>query len=477
MPGKEKNLCCDTWRKIAIMLKSLTLTILLILSSIVAAHASQPLELTVYQNGVALVNEVRSVELDAGHGELALSELPKALRFGTLLVESASAPKGFRALSTQFHPGGISSAALLERRIGSELEFVLPDSHDADSRRVVKAKLLGIEGSRALLELEDGTMWIGPYEAVMLESAPDGAVLKPVMNLRYGNSGPEKQNLALSYLTDGFDWNAEMVLKKKGDKYAMSGWATIVNRSGKAYDDARVLLVAGDVRASAPTNGRMMLKAAAMEADMAAAPMPQQNRFGQWHVYDAGKGFSLPDGASTRLALFEVQDMPVERRLFARGSVSLSPRGTVEQRPLDVQLVLRNQGTGMPLPSGVVRVYEPGPHGALLFAGESGIGNIPQKGKATLNLGRAFDVTMDRRQTEFSKTGKNRYTVAYEVTFRNVRPEAANVVLEERVPGQWNIVSASPKPEKKDAATLRYNLNVPGNQSVSVTYKLHIELR
>lgn len=459
------------------MLKSLLLSFSLLLLFPVFATASESLVLTVYQGGTALVNDVRSFELESGTGETAVSGLPETMRFGSLLVRSVTAPKDFRIVFTRFHSGGLSSADVLRRNIGNTLKFVLPGEHEADSRRVVKARLLGIEGGHALLEMDDGGMWIGPYEAVMLDSTPKDAVLAPLLTWKYSNKGPKKQDVALSYLADGLDWDAEMVLTDHGGRFSMGAWATIENRSGNRFEDARVMLVAGEVRTGRPTAPVMRNKAFAVEMDMAAAPMPERSSFGQWHLYDAGKGYTLPTGASTRIALFEVDDMPVTRWLYARNNVGLSPRRDVEQRPLNIKLKLENRGTGQPIPSGVVRVYEPGPNGGSLFAGETNIGNVPEKGKATLDVGRAFDVTMDRRQTEYRKTGKRSYVVAYEVTLNNARDDAADVVLDERVPGEWEITSSNIKPEKKDSATMRYSLKVPGKGKAVVTYRLEVELQ
>lgn len=442
------------------------------------AVAASPAELTVYQNGTVLVREVRGFELPEGTGEIAVMGLPRSLRPGTLTAESVTAPKLFRVLSSQFRPGGLSSSQILQRRIGKTVQAVLPDTRDTDSRNVAEARLLGVEGSRALLELEDGRMWIGPYEAVMLESAPADAVLSPVMTWRFRNTGPQKQDVALSYLADGMDWNADMVLTRRdGGRWSLKAWATMRNQSGRNFESVRLRLVAGEVRSGAQRPvPRNMLKAEAMVMD-AAPGVPSRSEFGQWHLYDAGKGFSLPQGAVTQVLLFEVPDMPVRRRLVAESSVGVSPRPGTVRRPLEVRLEVDNEHSDQPMPAGTVRVFEPGPDGTPLFAGEDAISGVPEGGKANLRLGRAFDVTMARRQTDFSRSGKHRLSAGYELTLKNARGEKAAVRVRERIPGQWKLLSSSAESRREDAGTLVFDLDVPKNDTVKLTYRVQVELK
>lgn len=462
------------------MLKSFVMSFVIVFSASSICLAADSLSLTLYQNGTALVRDVRSLNVPGPSGELTVKDFPRTMQPGSFMADSVSEPGMFRIAASEFRPGGISSSDVLNRYMGKELAFVLPDTRDVDSRRVVKARLLGLEGKTALLSMDDGSMWIGPYEAVMLESTPEDAVLAPVMNWQYVNRGSEQQDVALSYLTSGLDWDAEMVLREEQNgTYSMQAWAALTNNSGKRFDNVRLFLVAGDVqRQQRAVSANLMRKSMVMMESADAAPVaPQRSEFGQWHLYDVGSGVAVAEGAVTRISLFDVETMPVKRRLYASSHVGLNPRKSVEQRPLEVQLVLSNDGTGQPVPAGSVHVYEPGPDGVPLFAGEASIGAIPEGGKATLRLGQAFDVTMDRKQTIFRKTGKQHYVVGYSVTLNNARNKPAHVVLEEQVPGQWKVVKTSLESQRKDAATMAFDVDVPGEGSLTLTYTLDIELQ
>ena len=63
----------------------------------------------------------------------------------------------------------------------------------------------------------------------------------------------------------------------------------------------------------------------------------------------------------------------------------------------------KTAGLGLPLPAGVVRVYQRDSAGGAQFVGEDRIDHTPRNETLRLRLGNAFDVTADKKQT-FSRT-------------------------------------------------------------------------
>jgi len=65
--------------------------------------------------------------------------------------------------------------------------------------------------------------------------------------------------------------------------------------------------------------------------------------------------------------------------------------------------------------------------------------------------------------------------VAFEVEIRNHKNEPVTVGILEPVPGDWRVVSSSHPWRKQDAHTLRFDVKVPADKAVKVTYKVHVE--
>ena len=78
----------------------------------------------------------------------------------------------------------------------------------------------------------------------------------------------------------------------------------------------------------------------------------------------------------------------------------------------------------MPMPAGVVRVYQADSKGGVQFVGEDRIDHTPKDETLNLKIGNAFDVVCERKQIDFEKIAGNVYEVEYEITLRNHKADA-----------------------------------------------------
>src|SRR2546427_6299484 len=90
---------------------------------------------------------------------------------------------------------------------------------------------------------------------VGLRELPKGLITRPTLVWRVRAPSGGERELEVSYMTGGLDWHAEYVavLEEDGSSLELSGWASVENRSGATYDDAKLKLVAGTIHpASVP---------------------------------------------------------------------------------------------------------------------------------------------------------------------------------------------------------------------------------
>ena len=73
----------------------------------------------------------------------------------------------------------------------------------------------------------------------------------------------------------------------------------------------------------------------------------------------------------------------------------------------------------MPMPAGVLRVYQQDSKGGMQFVGEDRIMHTPKDETLNLKIGNAFDVVCERKQIDFQKIAINVYEFEYEITLRN----------------------------------------------------------
>jgi hypothetical protein len=133
-------------------------------------------------------------------------------------------------------------------------------------------------------------------------------------------------------------------------------------------------------------------------------------------------------------------------------------------------------GLGLPLPKGVVRVYQRDAQGRAQFIGEDRIDHTPRNEKVRLRLGSAFDVTADKKQTDFQvrpQPGRHdAHESAYEIVLRNAKAEAVTVTVREPVPGDWTMLQESQRHAKVAAGTAQWQVSVPAGGSSTLSYRV-----
>ena len=70
----------------------------------------------------------------------------------------------------------------------------------------------------------------------------------------------------------------------------------------------------------------------------------------------------------------------------------------------------KKSNLGLPLPKGTIRAYKKDNSGKAIFIGEANIGHTAEGETARLRVGRAFDVSGERVQTDYKKEGLGKHT-------------------------------------------------------------------
>ncbi|NLG11691.1 MAG: DUF4139 domain-containing protein, partial [Elusimicrobia bacterium] len=130
----------------------------------------------------------------------------------------------------------------------------------------------------------------------------------------------------------------------------------------------------------------------------------------------------------------------------------------------------KENGLGIPLPKGTVKVYKADIDKTLQFIGENSIDHTPKDEKISLYLGNAFDIVGERKITDHKRIATNLYRDSYEITLRNHKKEQVVVRVIERQWGDWQIIQKSQDYKKEDANTLIFEAKVPADGEVKITY-------
>ena len=120
--------------------------------------------------------------------------------------------------------------------------------------------------------------------------------------------------------------------------------------------------------------------------------------------------------------------------------------------------------------------YKKDKQGNAQFVGEDHIDHTPKNEEVSLKLGDAFDVTANKKQTDFKKAsayGKYNYAFesAYEIELKNAKPEAVTVVVREPIPGDWKMLDESHSHQKVASGTAEWKIKVPAEGKSVLTYR------
>jgi hypothetical protein len=130
---------------------------------------------------------------------------------------------------------------------------------------------------------------------------------------------------------------------------------------------------------------------------------------------------------------------------------------------------------GKPLPSGVVRVYARDSKGAAQFVGEDRIEHTAKNEKLKLRLGEAFDITAERKQTNYKRIADNASESAWRIDLRNAKDEPVTVRVQEPMPGDWEMVQESQKHSKDSARVASWNVTVPPGDKAVLEYTVRVK--
>ena len=435
---------------------------------------------TIYNDDLALVKDARRVRLGRDVNQLAWREVSAQMRPETAQLRNVGNPAGFRLLEQNFDFDLLTPQKLLEKYVGREVSVIRTHpTSGAETRET--ATVLATNGG-VVLKFAD-RIEPGVPGRLAFPGVPDTLRDTPTLVISLVNPTPGTQNLELSYLTTGLSWRADYVaeLNANDNQLDLNGWVTLTNQSGATYPNARLQLVAGDLNRVRDAQAVPRATMAAKAAD--AAEMQQESLF-EYHLYTLQRPTTLADNQTKQVALMSANRVPVRKQFLLEGANHYysGQYGEIGQKikvGVFVEFDNRGEGLGVPLPKGVIRVYKKDSQGNALFVGEDRIEHTPKNETVRLKLGDAFDVTADKKQTDFQKlggTGRYNYVFesAYEIVLKNAKPEAVTVTVREPMPGDWIMVSESQPHTKRAAGTAEWKVSVPAEGQATLTYRVRV---
>lgn len=463
---------------------------------------------TIYNQNMGLVREVREFEVPSGAAELAYEDVTAQIRPETVHFKDLSSGQAIRVLEQNYRYDILAPTSLIQRYVGEAvtLVHVVPGTGEVQRRQATLLSIGDVTGAtygggygigtaaysnpwEYVYDFGGEVSFGGDWRIVVPSEVPAGFVSRPTLFWQIEAPAAGRRRVEASYLTNGMNWQADYVLVLSGDgaKGDLTGWVTLTNDSGITFDDAQLKLVAGDVNIAPPAGQAFPMRAARMmvAADAAQAPAPgfvEEGMF-EYHLYTLQRPTDLRDREQKQIELLSGSAIPIERhyRLYSQPYWYVSEvSGIQENLHPDVWLEFVNAetvGLGVPLPAGTVRVYETeaGRGGGRQFLGEDAILHTAREERVKLRTGSAFDIVVDRRQTDYEVIGSDAVSTEWELKLRNRKATPVTVEVREPTSGDWEIVSSSLPFVKESSREVRFDVVLPPDREVVLTYRIRVE--
>ncbi len=355
------------------------------------ATAQGDVAVTIYNNGQALVQDVRRLDIARGRSRIEFPDVSAQIRPETL----SFAAEGAGIVEQNFDFDLLTPAKLMEKAIGQTVTLIRTNpATGAETRE--RATVLSTAGG-AVVKIGDRIEVLrddGLPVRTIFDRVPPNLRARPTLSVMVESASGGARPASIRYLTPGLGWSADYVAlfdEAKGS-IDMQGWVTLTNNTGTTFHQARTLLVAGSpgqanggrrgYTAPIPTAGRMQ----------PGTETANREQLGDFYLYPIAARTTIANAQTKQVSFLDAQAVPAKRR-YARtvGWLASDPA------PVNVASQVafgtgRDQGLGDALPAGTVRFYQRDKAGTPQFVGESAIGHTPMGSLLTLKTGDAFDV-------------------------------------------------------------------------------------
>jgi len=403
------------------------------------ATAQGDVSVTIYNNGLGLVQDVRQLDIASGRSTISFPDVSAQIRPETLSF--AAADTGI--VEQNFDFDLLTPQKLMEKAIGQTVTLIRTNpatGQETRERATVLSTVGGVViqiGDRIEVLRDDGL----PVR-VIFDRVPPNLRARPTLSVTVDSRRGGTRPASIRYLTPGLGWSSDYVAlyDETRNTIDMQGWVTLSNGTGTTFHSANTLLVAGNPNTGGgspvyrgrpvpppPPPGRGMVPGTETAA---------REQLGDFYLYPIAERTTIANNQTKQVSFLDVQGVPA-RKVYGRtvGWLSSDPQ------PVNVQSQIafsssRDGGLGDALPAGTVRFYQRDRSGNPQFIGENGIGHTPMGSELTLSTGDAFDVFVQAEVESRDRITSAEYerSARYRVT---INGEEARTIEVDRAVDYW----------------------------------------
>lgn len=420
------------------------LTCACVLAATSAEESPSQLALTIYNDDLALVQDVRRMAVGAGRTKLEFKDVSAQIRPETVTLAGA----GLEVLEQNFDFDLLTPAKMMEKAVGREVQIVR--TNPGNGQETTETATVLSTNNGVVVKIGDRIEVLrqdGAPTRVIFDRVPDNLRARPTLSIDVLSETASTREVTLRHLTKGLSWKADYValFDEKAGSLDMQGWVTLTNNSGTTFSNAQAQLVAGKVKFGEDDDDdeyerqRRAARQRAASLRQAGAEGSDRPAIADLYVYPLSEPTTIANQQTKQVGFLDVKGVQA-RKVYEHAASWFE---TISD-PVHASVVVRFAnsapgGLGSELPAGMVRVYVRDADGLPKFVGENRIDHTPQGSEVSVKTGEAFDVTVSQTLTKREKVSlfRSRYSMEYVVS--NAR--GTDVSVELRQGGLWRSAS------------------------------------
>lgn len=424
------------------------------------------IELTVYNQDLALVKEKREFDLKIGSQNLEYKDVAAQIYPASVIVED-SLDKSTLFLEQTYEYDLEDNSKLFDKHLGKEI--TVTDKEGIS----YTGKLLSHE-SGIVLQIKDRSILTFTELAKIEFPDPSGLFTKPTLIWQSFSATAGKRDILVSYLTAGISWKAEYSLNVKADysKASIKSWIIIDNKTGADFENAKLKLVAGEIhRVYAQPPKTRALRGATEKFAAVSEDSFTEESLSEYHLYTLDRLTTFKNNQTKEISFFSANDVFLEKELIFDNWKS---------DKIQIMLKMENseeKGPGKALPEGLIRIFKADSGEQLQFLGEDQIEHTPTGGEIKVTVGSVFDIEVNRTQTDYQRISETIERTTYAIKFNNTKSEVQNIRIIEHLSGDWEIIANSDPYEKTDAFTIEFRISMAPKSTKILSYTVENKLK
>ncbi len=491
-----------------------------VLAAAVCTVQAEP-SLTIYNQNFAVVRQPLSLDLRRGTNEVRVTDITAHMEADSVILRDPTGKRAIQILEQNYRADPISQGLLLSLYEGKEIQFLVRNQNKDEivRGRVIRSGYVphqsGMQRYGQQYAMQQSALAYGPAGQPIIEvdsklrfnlpgeplfpALADDTILKPTLHWVLETDRAGKLDAELSYVSGGMSWKADysMLAQDSSNKIDVIGWVTLDNQSGKAFENAKIKLMAGDVSKIQQEPHAMyeMTARSGFAMDMSMPAAVSEKAFEDYHLYTLNRQTTLHDRETKQVEFLRANNVKAEGTYVYDGvkidwnryrgwdpdslrtdknyGTECNPKVWIMKEFVNSQ----ENHLGTPLPRGIVRFYRRDDDGQLEFTGENTIDHTPKDETVRVYTGNAFDLVGERKRTDYQiDTSRDWLDESFEIKVRNRKDkDAVEIRVVEHLYRwlSWEITAKSDDFTKTESQTIEFRVKLEPGQEKTVTYKVH----